>query len=134
MPEAEGGWLAALGDAVVGRALVLLHARPAAPWTLDELARQVGVSRSLLAERFPRLVGRAPMSYLMHWRLQLAARQLVETTTKIAAIAHRVGWQSEAAFSRTFRKELGSVTQGLAARGGRGRALAAGAHELPIHQ
>ena len=135
-PEAAGGWLAALGDAVVGRALALLHARPSAPWTLDELARQVGVSRSLLAERFPRLVGRAPMSYLMRWRLQLAARLLVETTAKVASIAHRVGWQSEAAFSRTFRKELGVSPKDWrrAASAVDTAALAEGPHELPVHQ
>lgn len=101
------GWLAALRDPCVGRALTELHARPAHAWTLNELAEAVHVSRSALAERFTELVGQPPMQYLTHWRLQLAAGLLVDTGAKVASIAREVGWQSEAAFSRAFKQRTG---------------------------
>jgi len=101
------GWLAGLRDPLVGRALTLLHARPAHGWTLEELAAQAAASRSTLVERFSKLVGCAPIQYLTQWRMQLAAKRLVDPRVKIAAIAHEVGYDSEAAFSRAFKKFVG---------------------------
>jgi AraC-like DNA-binding protein len=101
------GWLGGLRDVVVGRALGLLHERPAQPWTLHALAREVGLSRSALAERFAHLVGHPPMQYLARWRMQLAARRLADGDAKVAAVALDVGYDSEAAFSRAFKKATG---------------------------
>jgi AraC-like DNA-binding protein len=101
------GWLAGLRDPLVGRALSLLHARPAWCWTLEGLAEEAGTSRSALSERFTKLVGLAPIQYLTRWRMQLAAKQLIETSTKIASVAEQVGYESEAAFSRAFKKYSG---------------------------
>jgi AraC-like DNA-binding protein len=105
-PQAAG-WLAALGDPVVGRALVHLHAAPTQPWTVAELASRVAVSRSVLDERFRRQLGRPPMRYLTEWRLQLAADLLRSTTHGVAEVAARVGYESEASFNRAFRRLLG---------------------------
>jgi AraC-like DNA-binding protein len=107
LPPTRTGWLAGLRDPAVGRALALLHARPAHPWTLDELAREAGLSRSVLAERFAHLVGRPPMQYLARWRMQVAARLLADGAEKVAAVAVEVGYDSEAAFSRAFKKLAG---------------------------
>jgi AraC-like DNA-binding protein len=96
-----------LRDPAIGRALALLHETPAADWTLDALAERVGMSRSVLAERFARLVGYPPMQYLTCWRMQLAARLLSDGRQKIAAIGREVGYESEAAFSRTFKRIAG---------------------------
>jgi AraC-like DNA-binding protein len=101
------GWLAGLRDAVVGPALSELHERPTYPWTLAELARAIASSRTVLAERFSQLVGVPPMLYLTRWRLQLAAEQLSRGSAKVAAIGARVGYESEAAFSRAFKRETG---------------------------
>jgi AraC-like DNA-binding protein len=103
----ETGWLAALHDPVAGRALAMLHNRPTDTWSLEQLARDVGVSRSLLAERFSRLVGQPPMRYLTHWRVQLACRLLADDSAKVSTIAFEVGYQSEAAFSRAFKALVG---------------------------
>jgi len=103
----EPGWLAGLRDPKVGRALALLHAEPARDWTLDALARAAGVSRTVLAERFARCVGETPMRYLTLWRMQLAARLLADGAAKVAAIGEQVGFRSEAAFSRAFKKATG---------------------------
>lgn len=103
----EPGWLAGLRDPKVGRALALLHAEPARDWTLGALARAAGVSRSVLAERFARWVGETPMRYLTLWRMQLAARLLADGATKVANVGEQVGFRSEAAFSRTFKKVTG---------------------------
>jgi AraC family transcriptional regulator, alkane utilization regulator len=105
-PDAVG-WLSALNDPVVGRALQLLHARPAYPWTVSGLARQVGASRSLLADRFRSMVGQPPMHYLACWRLQLAAEMMRNHRHGIAAVAAHVGYDSEAAFNRAFKRRLG---------------------------
>jgi AraC-like DNA-binding protein len=103
----RSGWLAGLRDPTVGRALALLHAEPAADWTLDALARAAAVSRSVLAERFGRTVGEPPMRYLKLWRMQIAGRLLSDGTAKVAAVAEQVGFRSEAAFSRTFKEVMG---------------------------
>jgi AraC-like DNA-binding protein len=101
------GWVAALADPIVGRALQLLHATPKAPWTVDTLARQVGASRSILADRFRRKVGQPPMQYLASWRLQLAADLLRDGSRGVAAVAAQVGYESEAAFNRAFKRHAG---------------------------
>jgi AraC-like DNA-binding protein len=107
LPLQHTGWLAGLRDDVVGPALAALHGRPAHPWTLPELARTIATSRTVLAERFSQLVGVPPMLYLARWRLQLAAEQLARGTNKVAAIGAHVGYESEAAFSRAFKRETG---------------------------
>jgi AraC-like DNA-binding protein len=107
LPADDVGWLAGLRDPIVGRALGLLHDRPARPWTLDQLAKDVAISRSTLAERFTRFVGQPPMRYLAQWRMQLAARMLADGTAKVATVALDVGYDSEAAFSRAFKKMVG---------------------------
>jgi AraC-like DNA-binding protein len=107
LPPEQAGWLAGVRDEHVGRALGLLHERPAHPWTLDELATGVGLSRSVFADRFARLVGEPPMQYLTRWRMQMAARLLSDGSAKVAAIAVEVGYDSEAAFSRAFKKIAG---------------------------
>lgn len=107
LPAAASGWLSGLADPAVGRALALLHRRPAHDWALDELAREVGVSRSVLADRFAQLVGCAPMQYLARWRMQIAAGLLRDSESKVAAVALEVGYASEAAFSRTFKRIAG---------------------------
>ena len=104
----QTGWLAGLRDDVVGRALTSLHARPGHRWTLDELAREAGASRSNLAKRFTDLVGQAPMQYLAQWRMQVAATLLAHSSVKLAAVGAQVGYDSEAAFSRAFKKATAS--------------------------
>jgi AraC-like DNA-binding protein len=100
-------WLAGLRDPLVGRALMRLHQEPAAAWTLESLASEVGASRSRLAESFSRFVGQPPIQYLTQWRLQLAARMLANGSAKVAAVARDVGYESEASFSRAFRRLVG---------------------------
>lgn len=107
LPEGRTDWLAGLRDPFVGRALTALHQRPADAWTLESLARDVGLSRSALAERFTEFVGQPPMQYLASWRMQLAANHLLASTDSVAAVAERVGYESEAAFSRAFKKAVG---------------------------
>lgn len=102
-----GGWLAGLHDPCVGRALQLLHGAPASEWTLLTLAREVGVSRSVLAERFTHAVGMAPMSYLANWRMQAAATMLAAGPVPLSRVAADVGYESEAAFSRAFKRCTG---------------------------
>lgn len=107
LPAESTGWLAGLRDRFVGRTLALLHEQPAAAWTLDELAKQVGLSRSALHERFVEFVGQPPMQYLTHWRMQLASRLLRDSQSSVAAIALEVGYDSEAAFARAFKRLAG---------------------------
>jgi AraC-like DNA-binding protein len=107
LPPGTSGWLAGLRDRYVGRALSLLHEQPGHPWTVDELAKRVGLSRSALAERFNALVGAPPMQYLTRWRTSLAARQLRDSDDSIIRIATDVGYESEAAFNRAFKREFG---------------------------
>jgi AraC-like DNA-binding protein len=107
LPAEQTGWLAGLRDEVVGRALTVLHSRPGHPWTLADLAREVASSRSNLAKRFMALVGEPPMQYLTRWRMQVAANLLVQSGAKVSAIGAEVGYDSEAAFSRAFKKATG---------------------------
>jgi AraC-like DNA-binding protein len=107
LPQNEKSWLAGLRDRFVGRALSLLHAQPARAWTVEELARKVGLSRSALAQRFSDFVGHPPMQYLARWRLQIAAQQLRLGEKSLAAVAEQVGYDSEAAFNRAFKREFG---------------------------
>jgi AraC-like DNA-binding protein len=107
LPPERMDWLAGLRDPFVGRALTALHRDPTRAWTLTALARAAGLSRSALAERFTQFVGRPPMQYLANWRMQLAANDLRRSSDSIAKIASRVGYESEAAFSRAFKKALG---------------------------
>jgi AraC-like DNA-binding protein len=109
LPPGQTGWLAGLRDEVVGQALTLLHARPAHPWTLADLAREAASSRSNLAKRFMLLVGQPPMQYLAQWRMQVAANRLAQSGTKVAAVGAEVGYDSEAAFSRAFKKATGAA-------------------------
>lgn len=104
----QTGWLAGLKDPVVGPALMLIHERPAQQWTIAELAQTIATSRTVLAERFSQLVGVPPALYLTRWRLQLAAELLVQGNAKVASIATRVGYESEASFSRAFKRETGA--------------------------
>jgi AraC-like DNA-binding protein len=107
LPPQETGWLAALRDPAIGRALALLHTKYTQDWTADELASAVNLSRSAFAERFTALIGVPPMRYLTNWRMQIAASRLRDTRQTIAQIAFDVGYESEAAFTRAFRRELG---------------------------
>jgi AraC-like DNA-binding protein len=107
LPGEKVGWLAGLRNPLVARALALLHGAPAQRWTLAALAAQTGTSRSVLAERFVRFIGQPPMQYLRQLRMQLASRLLVEDGAKVASIAAAVGFESEAAFSRAFKKCVG---------------------------
>lgn len=107
LPPGAQGWLGGLRDPQVGRALALLHARPARRWSLELLAREVGLSRSPLQARFAALVGHPPMRYLTRWRLQVAAGRLAQGGDKIASIALEVGYESEAAFNRAFKRLTG---------------------------
>jgi AraC-like DNA-binding protein len=106
LPEDATGWLAGLRDRYVGSALALMHERPEHAWSVDDLAREVGLSRSALHERFVQYVGQPPMQYLASWRIQLAARLLRESKRNVASIALDVGYDSEAAFSRAFKRLL----------------------------
>lgn len=107
LPPDGKGWLAGLRDAHIGRALALLHADPGKPWSVDELAREVALSRSALAERFTNLVGESPMQYLMRWRLARAAQMLRSGMDPIARVAERSGYESGTAFNRAFKREFG---------------------------
>jgi AraC-like DNA-binding protein len=108
LPADRTDWLAGLRDPFVGRALNALHRDPARNWSLPALARHVGLSRSALAERFSQFVGRPPMQYLANWRMQLATGHLLSGRDSVAAIANLVGYDSESAFSRTFKKVVGT--------------------------
>jgi AraC-like DNA-binding protein len=107
LPEGQTGWLAGARDPEVGKALTLLHHRYAHPWTIAELAREVGLSRTVLAERFRHFLGEPPMAYLTRWRLRLGARALTGTSRGVSQIASEVGYESEASFNRAFKREYG---------------------------
>jgi AraC-like DNA-binding protein len=108
LPADHSGWLAGLNDQHVGKALRLMHANPTRNWTVAQLAHEVAISRSALADRFTRLIGESPMRYLAGWRVQLAKQMLRENGTTIAEVAGRVGYESEAAFNRAFKRGAGS--------------------------
>jgi AraC-like DNA-binding protein len=101
------GWVAGLRDAHVGKALALIHGEPGKSWTVDELAREVALSRSAFADHFSQLVGEPPMQYLVRWRLALAAQALRSGSEAITRIAERSGYDSDAAFSRAFKRQFG---------------------------
>lgn len=107
LPPERTGWLAGARDAKVGFALALLHREPARAWTLPDLARASGTSRTVLVDRFAEIMGEPPLAYLARWRLQLGARRLLATRWKVLKIAQDVGYESEAAFSRAFRRMFG---------------------------
>jgi AraC-like DNA-binding protein len=107
LPAQQSGWLAGARDPIVGRSLALLHGRVAHPWTIADLADEVGISRSALVDRFSRYLSEPPMTYLTRWRLQLAAESLKKTSRSVADIATDIGYESEAAFSRAFKREFG---------------------------
>ncbi len=106
-PDSFTGWISALRDPIVGHALALLHAEPGADWTVEKLATRIGQSRSNLANKFSRLIGESPMRYLVRWRMQLAVKRLRSSSQRISTIAEGLGYDSDAAFSRAFRRELG---------------------------
>ena len=106
-PQADRGWLAALRDDQVGRALAAIHREPEKDWTVALLAKEVGMSRSGFSARFTSLVGESSMRYLTQWRMQLARAQLLETSDSLSVLADRLGYQSEAAFSRAFKRVFG---------------------------
>jgi AraC-like DNA-binding protein len=107
LPPERTGWLAGARDAKVGQALALMHRDPARAWTLPDLARASGTSRTVLADRFAQLMGESPLAYLARWRLQLGARHLLTTNRKVMQVAYDVGYESEAAFNRAFRRAFG---------------------------
>jgi AraC-like DNA-binding protein len=109
LPDGQTGWLAGLREPYVARALALLHRDITRRWTVDDLGREVGLSRSALADRFIRLIGVPPMHYLASWRMQAATEKLRNTSASLAQVAEMVGYDSEAAFSRAFKKAFGAA-------------------------
>jgi AraC-like DNA-binding protein len=107
LPPQNAGWLAGLRDPAVGKAMALIHARPSFNWTIEGLARQCGTSRTVMAERFVQFVGVPPMHYLAKWRMQIASEMLSRRHSNMATIAAEIGYESEAAFSRAFKKMMG---------------------------
>jgi AraC-like DNA-binding protein len=108
LPEGSTGWLAGLRDRHVGRALALIHEYPSRPWTIDMLADEIALSRSALYERFTQLIGQPPMQYLTQWRMQVAANLLRESRSPVLSVALDVGYESEAAFTRAFKRLVGT--------------------------
>jgi transcriptional regulator GlxA family with amidase domain len=106
-PGMDHGWLAALNDPILAAAMALMHGSPGRKWTVAELAAGAAVSRSLLDERFRQVLGRSPIRYLTEWRMHLAQELLTTTDTSVLAIARRVGYDSEEAFSRAFKRAQG---------------------------
>ncbi len=106
-PACRAGWLGALRDPQIGAALAMMHEDPARAWTVAGVAREVGMSRAALAKRFSEHVGQPPLAYLTRWRMDLAAHQLRESEQRVYAIASRVGYESETAFSKAFSKAYG---------------------------
>lgn len=125
LPTERRGWLAGLRDPHVSRALALMHARPTEAWTADSLASEVGMSRSTFAERFSSLVDQPPMQYLALWRMHLAAQQLREGSSSVAQIGFGIGYDSEAAFSRAFKRQFGESPGTWRKHGKQSRSLVA---------
>ena len=109
LPQGQTGWLAGLRDPHVARALALLHGDITRAWSVDDLSREVGLSRSALADRFISLIGMPPMHYVASWRMQVATQKLRNTSASLAQVADLVGYSSEAAFSRAFKKTFGTA-------------------------
>jgi len=107
MPEGQTGWLAGLRDRAVGQCLALMHEKPAQAWTLESLARAAGTSRSVLAEKFTHYVGQSPIQYLAKWRMAIASNLLRRSASSLMQIALEVGYETDAAFSRAFKREFG---------------------------
>jgi AraC-like DNA-binding protein len=107
LPADETGWLSGLRDPAISQALALMHTQPQRDWSAEELAQAVNLSRSTFADRFTHVIGQPPMRYLTAWRMQIAAHKLRETRRTIAQISFDVGYESEAAFTRAFRREFG---------------------------
>ena len=107
LPDDHRGWLAGLRDRYVGRVLSLMHEYPTEAWTLELLSARVNLSRSALHERFVRFIGLTPIQYLTNWRMQVASRLLTQSNATIASVALDAGYESEAAFSRAFKRTLG---------------------------
>jgi len=107
LPQEQTGWLAGVRDPEIGKALALIHRKPAHPWTIASLGQEIGVSRSVLAERFRRYLSESPMAYLTRWRLQLGAQMLASTNSSVLQIAAEVGYESEPSFNRAFKREFG---------------------------
>jgi AraC-like DNA-binding protein len=107
LPADQTGWLGGARDPVVGKSLAILHSRVDYPWTVAELAKEVGLSRSALLDRFGRYLSEPPIAYLTRWRMQLGARTLTSTPRSVSEIAAEVGYESEAAFNRAFKREFG---------------------------
>jgi len=107
LPPEQTGWLAGVRDLEVGKALALLHRRAAHPWTIASLANEVGISRSVLAERFRCYFSETPIAYLTGWRLQLGAQMLKSTSRSVMEVAAEVGYESEASFNRAFKRQFG---------------------------
>jgi len=107
LPPGQTGWLAGARDPFIGQALALLHKTPAHPWTVEDLARRVGLSRTRFADRFRHFLGEPPMAYLARWRVKLGAELLQSTEQSVAEVAATVGYESEFTFSRAFRREMG---------------------------
>ncbi len=108
LPEDERGWLAGLRDPAVGKALAMIHGRYAEAWTLDELASAAGVSKTVLTERFRALIDESPMQYCARWRMKVAADMLRDNRQNACSVAYSVGFNSEAAFNRAFKREFGT--------------------------
>jgi AraC-like DNA-binding protein len=123
-PAAQTGWLGALQDKQIGRVISLIHREPARPWTLESLAAEAAMSRSAFAARFTNLVGEPAMHYLARWRMHMALTWLTEDDATVAEPSHRLGYESEAAFSRAFKRYIG-VSPGESRRK---RDAAPGAH------
>jgi AraC-like DNA-binding protein len=132
LPPNRSGWLAGLRDRHVGRALSALHARPGDAWTVEGLARAAGLARSSLSERFTALLGQPPMQYLTQWRMQVAAGLLATTHEGVAAIAAHVGYASEAAFNRAFKKSVGMPPATWRRRRARGAAVVTSRSKEPL--
>jgi AraC-like DNA-binding protein len=124
LPEDQIGWLAGMRDTSVGRALAVMHEKPAEAWTIERLAEEAALSRSALHERFVHYIGQAPMQYLAQWRMQLAAASLRDTNLKVIEVAFEVGYENEAAFSRAFKRAVGE-SPGAWRRSRRARSKAA---------
>ncbi|MEO8630979.1 MAG: AraC family transcriptional regulator [Betaproteobacteria bacterium] len=107
LPDDQRGWLAGLRDRYVGGVLSLMHERPTETWTMEQLAERVGLSRSALHERFVQFIGMTPMQYLTSWRMQIASRLLTQSSAPLASVALDAGYESEAAFSRAFKRAVG---------------------------